>query len=177
MKKKKGNKIVFAFKKTVLFSLYRSMKNIIAKYEFWRRLRLLKEVYDYQVWYISISFYNIPATSLLFLAGFRTLWQSFLHAPVKRKSSEVKPVKYIYIYIEKYMSLFLFLLSYASEDFLILPFIVIYMHITNECVDAFMCALLRENGSTYSYRISYENSKTPECMHLGFEFSNFFSEF
>ena len=53
------------------------MKHILARYEFWSRLRLLKEVYNYQVWYTSISFGNIASTSLLFLAIFRTLWQFF----------------------------------------------------------------------------------------------------
>ena len=57
---------------------------------------------------------------------------------VKKESAEVNPFK-IYIYIQKHMSYFFFLSRYASEDFLILPFVVIYIHIRKKyaCVCAF----------------------------------------
>ena len=43
-------------------------------------------------------------------------------------------------------------------------FIYTYNKIGCVCVCVCECALLRENGSTYSYQISYEDSRIFECV-------------
>ena len=39
------------------------------------------------------------------------------------------------------------------------------------------CTLLWENSATWSYQISYEDSKTPECVHVRLRFLKFLSVF
>ena len=75
--------------------------------------------------------------------------------------------------LKECMSHFLFLLRYATKEFLILPFVVIYVRKIKECDN--VCAFMKKKkkNSTYSYQISYEDCKTPERVHLRFGFSNF----
>ena len=50
----------------------------------------------------------------------------------------------------------------------------IYTYNKIVCMCVCECALLQENGITYSYQISYEDSRTPEYVHLRLRFSILF---
>ena len=54
-------------------------------------------------------------------------------------------------------------------------YLSIYAHnkIVSVCVCACNCVLLRENSTTQSYQISYEDSKTLECVYLRLRCLNF----
>ena len=61
----------------------------------------------------------------------------------------------------------------------ILIYLSIYLYLNKivcmcVCVGVCECAMLQENGTTYSYQISYEDSRTPEYVHLKLGFSIFF---
>ena len=53
-------------------------------------------------------------------------------------------------------------------------YLSIYTYNKIVCTCVCECALLQENCTTYNYQISYEDSKTPEYVHLRLGFPNFF---
>ena len=107
-----GYRIIFALKKTVLFRYTGAWKTLSPNMNFGA---------DWG--YCNKSMITRSGTRAFPLATL--LWQKSIFCK-KRKVPRLNPFN---IHIEKHMSLFLFLSRYVSEDFSILPFVAIYIHI------------------------------------------------